>query len=221
MAYEFVPSPLLVESSDSGQSVEALARKSLSLADTVNSHPDWIRLDGNEIGMEGLRSALYELKHRPFEADKRVFSIINFQDCNRHIQNALLKTLEEPKDYWVILLGVGSSFGLLSTIRSRCLVYRESEVKDFEISEETEDIFLYTKNKNDLALFPRLEKLLKNRDQSKALFKNLLRKASKESYPGFWSAFALELEQSLHLVDRNISPKIIWEMAWTKADENH
>jgi DNA polymerase-3 subunit delta' len=57
---------------------------------------------------------------RPFEADRRVYLILEAQRMNEDAADALLKDLEEPPPYAVIVL-VASELGPLpSTILSRC-----------------------------------------------------------------------------------------------------
>jgi DNA polymerase-3 subunit delta' len=57
---------------------------------------------------------------RPFEADRRVYLVLDAQRMNEDAADALLKDLEEPPSYAVIVL-VASELGPLpSTILSRC-----------------------------------------------------------------------------------------------------
>ena len=52
---------------------------------------------------------------------KRVFIVQEAEKMTPQAQNALLKTIEEPPDYVVILLLTESEEALLETIRSRCV----------------------------------------------------------------------------------------------------
>lgn len=60
----------------------------------------------------------YALK-RPHEARARLFVIDHADDLNEHTQNALLKTLEEPRAGVHIVLVSAAPAGLLTTVRSR------------------------------------------------------------------------------------------------------
>lgn len=220
----FVPSPLMIESENQEALIRDLAVSVLSPGneDSENfQHPDWIHLDSADLKLESLRDALYELRHRPFSADHRVFSIENFQDCNKHIQNALLKTLEEPLDYWVILLGVRSIFGVLPTIRSRCLFLKKRSFSQDDLDPADLKIYKKIEDKDPYGLYKDVEHRLKSRSDSKTLFQELLKKASQQSYPGHWKRFAPELESAMPELARNLNPKNIWEKAWERSLEDH
>ena len=58
--------------------------------------------------------------HTPFEASFRVFVLERADTMNDEAANALLKTLEEPPDYVVLLLLTDRPTQVLPTIASRC-----------------------------------------------------------------------------------------------------
>ena len=57
----------------------------------------------------------------PYEADLKIYIIPDAELMNAAAQNALLKTLEEPPSYAVILLLAPDPTTLLETIKSRCV----------------------------------------------------------------------------------------------------
>ncbi len=57
----------------------------------------------------------------PYEGPKKVYIIKDAEKMNVQAQNALLKTLEEPPEYVVMILIAGSSSEFLQTILSRCV----------------------------------------------------------------------------------------------------
>jgi hypothetical protein len=58
-----------------------------------------------------------------FNGGQRAFVFVNAQLMSTQIQNTLLKTLEEPHSETMLIL-TGNEFGLLPTIRSRCVIER-------------------------------------------------------------------------------------------------
>jgi DNA polymerase-3 subunit delta' len=64
------------------------------------------------------------LSLRPLEGALRLALVRESQRMNEHAQNALLKTLEEPRPGTVLVLETSSSSALLPTIRSRCIRLR-------------------------------------------------------------------------------------------------
>jgi DNA polymerase-3 subunit delta' len=86
------------------------------------AHPDLYLLEplGDQIRIDPIRELRRDLHMRPFEADKRVYVVYGAHTMNEDAADALLKDLEEPPDYAVIVL-VADDLGLLApTIRSRC-----------------------------------------------------------------------------------------------------
>ena len=85
-------------------------------------HPDLYVLEplGDQIRIDDIRTLRRDLHMRPFEAARRVYIVFGADTMNEDAADALLKDLEEPPDYAVIIL-VASDLGPLSeTIRSRC-----------------------------------------------------------------------------------------------------
>ncbi len=71
------------------------------------SHPDLYVLEplGDQIRIDAIRELRHDLHMRPFEADRRVYLIFGAHSMNEEAADALLKDLEEPPSYAVIVLG--------------------------------------------------------------------------------------------------------------------
>lgn len=67
---------------------------------------------------------------KPYSSERKVYIIDEAEKMNVQAQNALLKTLEEPPSYTVILLLTSNLEGLLPTIRSRCVTLTMKPVSD-------------------------------------------------------------------------------------------
>ncbi len=72
---------------------------------------------------------------KPYSSDYKVYIIPNAENMNPMAQNALLKTLEDPPSYVVILLLCQNENMLLETIRSRCRTLSLRPLKDEQIQE--------------------------------------------------------------------------------------
>jgi DNA polymerase-3 subunit delta' len=72
------------------------------------------------IRIDAIRELRHDLHMRPFEADRRVYLILSAQLMNEDAADALLKDLEEPPSYAVILLVADDLGPIPETIRSRC-----------------------------------------------------------------------------------------------------
>jgi DNA polymerase III subunit delta' len=86
------------------------------------SHPDLYVLEplGDQIRIDAVRELRRDLHMRPFEAERRVYLVFGAHLLNEEAADALLKDLEEPPEYAVIVLVADELGQLPETIRSRC-----------------------------------------------------------------------------------------------------
>jgi DNA polymerase-3 subunit delta' len=86
------------------------------------SHPDLYVLEplGDQIRIDDIRELRRDLHMRPFEASRRVYLVFGADTMNEDAADALLKDLEEPPPYAVLLLVANDLGPLPETIRSRC-----------------------------------------------------------------------------------------------------
>ena len=86
------------------------------------AHPDLrvIEALGEMIRIDEIRALHHDLHMRPFEADRRVYLVLDAHLLNDEAAAALLKDLEEPPDYATLVLVADELGPLPETIRSRC-----------------------------------------------------------------------------------------------------
>jgi DNA polymerase III subunit delta' len=97
--------------------------RSISLAtQAANDKPDAGK--SKVLRIETIREWQRDIDLRPFEAARRVFTLDDAQALNEAASNAMLKTLEEPPSYAVLILIAQGAGDLLPTIVSRCRVLR-------------------------------------------------------------------------------------------------
>jgi DNA polymerase III subunit delta' len=86
------------------------------------AHPDLyvVRPVGDQIRIDDVRMLRRDLHMRPFEAERRVYVLYSAETMNEDAADALLKDLEEPPPYAVIVLVADDLGPLPETIRSRC-----------------------------------------------------------------------------------------------------
>ena len=87
--------------------------------------------NGDKILTEDIGALVADSFVRPLEGDKKLYVVVGTQNMLPAAQNKLLKTLEEPPENVVILMGATNPYALLPTIRSR--------VKTLEIPPFTEE----------------------------------------------------------------------------------
>ena len=88
----------------------------------------------NSIGVNDIRKMRTDVWIRPYSAAHKVYIIPDAEKMTPAAQNALLKTLEEPPSYAVLLLLADGTDSFLPTIMSRCvtLPLRPVPEKDVE-----------------------------------------------------------------------------------------
>ena len=86
------------------------------------AHPDLYVLEplGDQIRIDAIRELRRDLHMRPFEAARRVYVIFGAHVINEEAADALLKDLEEPPPYAVIVLVADDVGPMPPTILSRC-----------------------------------------------------------------------------------------------------
>jgi DNA polymerase III subunit delta' len=86
------------------------------------AHPDLYLLEplGDQIRIDDVRELRRDLHMRPFEASRRVYLIFGADELNEDAADALLKDLEEPPPYAILVLVADDLGPLPETILSRC-----------------------------------------------------------------------------------------------------
>ena len=100
-----------------------------------NNNPDFIYIepDGKVIKIEQIRIMQSKIIEKPVISTKKVYIINNADLMTKEAQNCLLKTLEEPPEYIVIILIVSNENKILTTIKSRCMKIHFDKINDEEI----------------------------------------------------------------------------------------
>ena len=101
------------------------------------NHPDIIYVTHekpNSIGVDDIRSQLVgDVMIKPYNGKYKIYIVEEAEKMTPQAQNALLKTLEEPPAYAVILLLTTNASLLLDTIRSRCVLLNLRPVPDEQV----------------------------------------------------------------------------------------
>ena len=103
----------------------------------ARSHPDLYLLEplGEMIRIDDIRALRHDLHMRPFEGDRRVYLVLDADRMNEDAADALLKDLEEPPSYAVIVLVAGELGPLPPTILSRCQLVPFSRLSERAVRE--------------------------------------------------------------------------------------
>lgn len=91
----------------------------------TDNHPDIIRVTHERlsIGVDDIRSQVNaDIMVKPYSGPYKIYIIDAAERLTESAQNALLKTIEEPPAYAVIMLLVSNISLILPTIQSRCVI---------------------------------------------------------------------------------------------------
>ena len=101
------------------------------------NQPDIIRVTHekpNTISVDDIRVQINnDVAIKPYSSRYKVYILNEAEKMTQQAQNALLKTLEEPPEYAVILLLTANVNSLLPTILSRCVVLNMKPVSDTQV----------------------------------------------------------------------------------------
>ena len=99
------------------------------------NNPDYsyIEPDGSSMKISQIRQMQESIYQKPIISNKKVYIINDADKMTTEAQNALLKTLEEPPEYVIIILIVSNEAVMLTTIKSRCMRINFSNIEEQDI----------------------------------------------------------------------------------------
>lgn len=90
-----------------------------------NNHPDvrFVTHEKASIGVDDIRDQLInDITIKPYSSSHKIYIVPDADKITEQAQNALLKTIEEPPAYAVIVLITDNAKNLLQTVQSRCVI---------------------------------------------------------------------------------------------------
>jgi len=100
-----------------------------------NNHPDVFLLEptGKSIKNKEIEDFQKELSLKPYESTKKIFIIKDSDTMTTSAQNRILKVLEEPPEYAIIIFISENPQNLLPTIKSRCQLIKFNRLSNENI----------------------------------------------------------------------------------------
>lgn len=103
------------------------------------NHPDIITVSHEKpgiISVDEVRTQVVDsIATKPYESRYKIYIIPEAQLMNPQAQNAILKTIEEPPEYGIILLLTSNLNKMLETVISRCMVLNTKPVRERDMLE--------------------------------------------------------------------------------------
>lgn len=147
------------------------------------NHPDLIHVTHEKpssIGVDDIREQIHDtIMIRPYSSYYKVYIVDEAEKMTVQAQNALLKTIEEPPSYGVIILLTTNEDLFLPTILSRCVQLKLKPLKDSVIQKYLTETLGVSENEAQLyTAFARgnLGKAIKisNSEEFKNMYEKLL-----------------------------------------------
>lgn len=111
--------------------------KEIVSVDSFKPHPDIILIEAvNTISIDQIRDVGKKVLLKPYALNYKVVIILEAEKLTLPAQNAFLKTLEEPPDNTIFILGTTKLDSLLPTIVSRCQIINILEPEEISVTEQ-------------------------------------------------------------------------------------
>lgn len=98
------------------------------------NHPDIITVTHEKpgvISVDEIREQLVDsMDVKPYKSKYKIYIVPDAQLMNIQAQNAILKTIEEPPEYGIILLLTSNLDKMLETVQSRCMILNTKPVRE-------------------------------------------------------------------------------------------
>ena len=100
-----------------------------------DNHTDYklINEQGETIKIEQIRELTNHVIERPIISERKVYIINDSDKMTKEAQNCLLKTLEEPPEFVVIILITANENAILNTIHSRCMTVKFKNIANADL----------------------------------------------------------------------------------------
>ncbi|MBP3926073.1 MAG: DNA polymerase III subunit delta', partial [Clostridium sp.] len=118
------------------------------------NHPDVIRVTHEKpgsIGVDDIRMQINDTIYiKPYSSSYKIYLVDEAEKMTPQAQNALLKTIEEPPAYVVIMLMTTNQELFLPTILSRCIQLKLRPLKDTQVSDYLKEAMGVPEEKADV-----------------------------------------------------------------------
>ena len=106
----------------------------------TDNNPDFLCVEPeeNSIKIEQVRKLQKQIQEKPVISNRKVYIIDDADLMTKEAQNCLLKTLEEPPEFAIIILIGTNENSFLTTIKSRCMILHFNRLEDIEVKKYLE-----------------------------------------------------------------------------------
>lgn len=142
----------------------------------IENNPDCVFIETSEksIKVDQIRDLQKNILVKPLSSSHKVYIIPQAEKLNVASQNCLLKILEEPPAYAVLILIAPSVYSVIGTVRSRVKNIKIKNSKEVFVRDEIRDILDNLKYKNRVEVLKYYDFFDKNKDDITTILHEML-----------------------------------------------
>ena len=157
-----------------------------------DNHPDFMIInseDGKSIKINQIRFLQERISEKPIVSNRKVYIINDSDLMTVEAQNCLLKTLEEPPEFAVIILVLSNENKCLSTIKSRCTKIAFQKLRNSDLTQYANENNLEVNSSLLSASDGSISKLLNLQNNLEAYkqLDNIINAFSKDNIVDIWN----------------------------------
>ena len=157
-----------------------------------DNHPDFMIInseDGKSIKINQIRFLQERISEKPIVSNRKVYVINDSDLMTVEAQNCLLKTLEEPPEFAVIILVLSNENKCLSTIKSRCTKIAFQKLRNSDLTQYANENNLEVNSSLLSASDGSISKLLNLQNNLEAYkqLDNIINAFSKDNIVDIWN----------------------------------
>lgn len=172
-------------------------------SDNLQNVSDFISIEKKDANMEKIREIIRNSHIVPYK-DKKIFLFEDGENLSEKVQNALLKTLEEPSKFSLFIIIIQNSSILLDTIISRAQVINFNDEEILEKDETYNKAFSFFKfllNEDIINLYKLSEDIKKEKEEFPLLIDNMMQITSDMINGKYIGLKNKELEKLVEKID--------------------
>ena len=131
--------------------------------------------DEKSIKVDSIRELQRDIAIKPIMHSKKIYIIPEASKLNISAQNCLLKTLEEPPSYAIIILISSSIYSVINTIRSRVKRIKIKAGDEINVSQDIKNIIDSIRVKSIVDVLKYSEFFEKNKDNIIEIFHEMMK----------------------------------------------
>lgn len=163
--------------------------------------------DEKSIKVDSIRELQKDISVKPLVHSRKIYIIPEASKLNISAQNCLLKTLEEPPSYAIIILISSSIYSVINTIRSRVKRIKIKSGEEINVRSEIKDMIDSISSKSIIDILKFSDFFEKNKDDIIEIFHEMMKYCNerimndKNKLPGSINSDIISIAKYVPIID--------------------